>query len=476
MVKSMDQVKEKSNGRTTVKVKCENKFSHSHLPPKDNQKGRPNTPVKAAGRSDVKKDRGAYQSGYGNHKECSEKAPERREKKGEKPGRSFGSKKQAAGRICTYESKCGGCKYITDSYEKQLMVKQKQVESLLGGHCRVNPIIGMENPFHYRNKVHAVFDRDSKGNVISGTYREGSHQVVNIDRCMIEDEKADEIVLTIRELTKPFKIRIYDEDTGYGLLRHVLVKRGFATNQIMVVLVTASPIFPSRNNFIKVLRERHPEITTIIQNINQRGTSMILGDKENILYGKGFIEDILCGCTFRISSKSFYQINPIQTEKLYEKAMKLAGLTGKETVIDAYSGIGTIGLIAAGSAKEVIGVELNKAAVKDAKFNAKINGIQNAWFYGDDAGKFMLEMANQKKCADIVFMDPPRSGSTEEFINAVTHLGVKKVVYISCNPITLERDLSYFEKKGYTAKDLWVVDLFPWTSSIETVMLLTKKP
>ena len=295
-----------------------------------------------------------------------------------------------------------------------------------------------------------------------------------MDSCQIEDQKADEIIVTIRSMLRSFKIRVFDEDTGYGLLRHVLIRRGFTTGEILVVLVTASPVFPSKNNFVKALREKHPEITTIVQNINGRSTSMVLGDKEHVLYGKGYIEDELCGLRFRISSRSFYQINSVQTEKLYGKAMELAGLTGKETVLDAYCGIGTIGLIASKHAGKVIGVELNQDAVRDAVQNAKKNGITNAQFFCNDAGRFMSHMAARGESADVVFMDPPRSGSTEEFIDSVALMQPKRVVYISCGPDTLARDLKVFAKHGYRAKEAWPVDLFGWTGHVETVCLLSK--
>lgn len=377
--------------------------------------------------------------------------------------------------VCPYAKKCGGCQYQGLSYEEQLAKKQKWVNGLMKRHCTVYPIQGMEEPYFYRNKVHAVLDRDRKNQVISGVYKEGTHIVVPIDRCLIEDQKADEIIGTIKELMKSFKMKVYDEDTQYGLMRHILVKRGFATGEVMVVLVTASPVFPSKNNFVKALRQKHPEITTVIQNINGRGTSMVLGDKEHVLYGKGYIEDVLCGCTFRISSKSFYQINPIQTEHLYEKAMELAGLSGKEKVIDAYCGIGTIGLIASKKAKEVIGVELNKDAVKDAIFNCKRNEIKNAKFYCEDASKFMVKMVENGQKADVVFLDPPRSGSTEVFIDSLAMMAPKKVVYISCHPETLERDIRYFKKKGYMPKGCYPFDLFPWTGHVENVVVLTKE-
>ncbi len=378
-------------------------------------------------------------------------------------------------KLCPSAGRCGGCQLIHLPYKKQLERKKKKLEDLLCGICTVYGMEGMENPWHYRNKVHAVFDHDRKGNPISGIYEAGSHRVVPVDRCLLEDEKADEIIVTIRELLKSFKIRTYDEDTGYGLLRHVLIRKGFFSGQIMVVLVTVSPVFPSKSNFVRALREKHPEITTIVQNINERNTSMVLGKRDHIFFGRGFIEDYLCGCVFRISPQSFYQINPVQTEKLYQKALKLADLHGDETVIDAYCGIGTIGIIAAKQAGKVIGVELNPEAVRDAVNNAKINHIQNIRFYCNDAGRLMQEMAESGQKADVVIMDPPRSGSTEEFMNAVKILGPQKVVYISCGPETLARDLQYFHKLGYQADGGWGYDLFPGTEHVETVVLLTQK-
>lgn len=376
---------------------------------------------------------------------------------------------------CPVFRQCGGCQLLDIPYEEQLKRKQALLQKLLGKSCKVYPITGMEQPFHYRNKVHAVFGYQ-KGAAVSGVYREGTHELIPVERCLIEDEKADEIVGTIRGMLKSFKIRTYDEDTQYGLLRHVLVRRGFATGQIMVVLVTASPVFPSKNNFVKALREKHPEITTIVQNINGRGTSMVLGDKEHVLYGTGYIEDLLCGCRFRISSRSFYQVNPVQTERLYAKAIELAALTGKETVLDAYCGIGTIGIIAAASGKaaNIIGVELNENAVKDAIQNARCNGIKNIRFYCNDAARFMTQMAADKAAADVVLMDPPRSGSSAEFIRAVKAVNARRVVYISCGPESLARDLEEFKKMGYQAQGAWGFDMFPETAHVETVCLLTR--
>ena len=376
---------------------------------------------------------------------------------------------------CTISKKCGGCQFQGIPYKEQLKKKQKKEQSLLGAYGKVCSIIGMENPYYYRNKVHAVFDRDRKGNIISGIYEEGTHRVVPVENCLIEDEKSQEIIRTIRGMLKSFKIRTYDEDTGYGLLRHVLIRRGFSTGEIMVVLVTGSPIFPSKNNFVKALRKAHPEITTVVLNVNDRQTSMVLGDREKPIFGPGFIKDRLCGCMFRISPKSFYQVNPVQTEILYQTAIDYASLTGKEAVIDAYCGIGTIGLIAAKKAGKVIGVELNKDAVKDARINAKENKITNAAFYQGDAGRFMVEMAAKGEKADVVFMDPPRAGSDERFLSSIVKLSPKKVIYISCNPETLARDLKYLTKHHYKVEKIQPVDMFPFCDHCETVCSLSRK-
>ena len=400
------------------------------------------------------------------------------------------TKKPAA--VCPYAKKCGGCDYQGMSYEQQLQEKQTYVRKNIGDYCKVLPIIGMENPYHYRNKVHAVFDVERRGKhanggrrtagnghakaapggVISGVYKAGTHEVINIDSCEIEDELSSAIIRDIRGLLHSFKIKTYDEDTGYGLLRHVLVRRGFHSGEVMVVLVLGSPILPSKNNFVKALRKLHPEITTVVVNINDKQTSMVLGEKETVIYGKGYIEDTLCGCTFRISPKSFYQVNPVQTEILYNKAITYAGLTGKEKVIDAYCGTGTIGLIAASKAKEVIGVELNRDAVKDAVINAKRNNIKNEQFYNADAGKFMVELSEQNKKVDVVFMDPPRAGSDEAFLSSVVKLAPKKVVYVSCNPETLARDLKYLTRHGYQAVECQPCDMFPFTKHVETIVAL----
>ncbi len=376
---------------------------------------------------------------------------------------------------CQYAKKCGGCDYQGIEYKEQLKKKQKYVKKLFEPYCQVEPIVGMKNPYNYRHKVHAVFDCVGRGKIVAGVYRKNTHDVVDIESCQIEDSESDQIIRDIKDLLKSFKIKTYDEDTGYGLLRHVLIRKGYATGQIMVVLVLGSPILPSKNNFVKAIRKKHPNISTVVINVNDKKTSMVLGERNIVVYGKGYIEDKLCGCTFRISPNSFYQVNPVQTELLYQKAIQFAHLTGKEKVIDAYCGTGTIGIIASKCAREVIGVELNRDAIKDAIINAKRNSSKNIRFYNDDAGKFMVEMALKGEKADVVIMDPPRTGSSEEFLSSIVKLSPDRVVYVSCGPKSLARDLKYLTKQGYRVKKVTPFDCFPFTEHIETVCLLTKK-
>ncbi|WP_347861041.1 23S rRNA (uracil(1939)-C(5))-methyltransferase RlmD [Salimicrobium sp. PL1-032A] len=376
---------------------------------------------------------------------------------------------------CPYFYECGGCQIQHMTEKAQGDFKQGIVDRLMKPFGKPEPIMTMEHPYDYRNKNTMTFGEAGKREIIGGLYKQNSHDLIQVDRCLIHDPKADDIIGTIKKLLPSFKLRPYDEDSGRGFLRHVLVKTGKTSGQIMVVLVTGTPEFKGKNNFVKALRREHPEISTIIQNINTRNDSMVLGNQEKVLFGKGFITDTLGGLEFEISARSFYQINPVQTEKLYGKAVELAGLTGKETVVDAYCGIGTIGLIASKQAGNVIGVEMNKGAVKDAIRNSKHNNVKNARFYQGDAGEFMVNMAAEKKKADVVILDPPRSGSDEAFLSSVVTLSPERVVYVSCNPETQVRDLHYLTKKGYKVKEIHPVDMFPQTYHVETVVLLEKK-
>lgn len=383
--------------------------------------------------------------------------------------------KQADIKVCPYAKKCGGCDYQGISYEEQLAKKQAHMKKLMKSFGKVNPIVGMDDPCHYRHKVQAAFDCTRRGQIVAGVYEKKSHDVVDIDSCLIENEEADAIIRDIKGMLRSFRIKTYDEDTGYGLLRHVLVRKGYHSGQIMVVLVLASPILPSKNNFVKALRKKHPDISTVVINVNDRRTSMVLGERNITVYGKGYIEDELCGCRFRISPTSFYQVNPEQTELLYQKAIECADLTGKETVIDAYCGTGTIGLIASRSAAKVIGVELNRDAISDAITNAKRNDIHNVRFYHEDAGKFMVDMAARGEKADVVIMDPPRTGSDEAFLSSVVRLAPKRVVYVSCGPESLAGDLKYLTKHGYRMAECTPYDLFPFTRHVESVTMLQRK-
>ncbi len=374
---------------------------------------------------------------------------------------------------CPYAYICGGCDLQELSYGDQLRYKQVKTELLLGQYGEVKPIIRMDNPNNYRNKVHATFSVANK-RVISGLYQRSSHKVVNINNCMIQNEKANEIINTITKMLNKSRIEIFDEDKGTGLFRHVLIRTGYKTGEILVVFVVASDFFPSRNKFTKSLMKKHPEITTIVQNINDRDTSIVLGYDERTLRGKGYIEDELCGLTFRISPQSFYQVNPVQAEKLYEKAIEIADIKPDDIIFDAYSGIGTIGLIASKYAKEVIGVELNGQAVYDSIKNAQKNRINNVKFFKDDAGDFMLKAAENGETFDIVFLDPPREGSDEKFLSSLIKTKPKKIVYVSCNPETQSRDINYLNKRGYQVKIIQPVDMFPYTTHVETVALLSK--
>ncbi|MDD4082275.1 MAG: 23S rRNA (uracil(1939)-C(5))-methyltransferase RlmD [Sphaerochaetaceae bacterium] len=372
---------------------------------------------------------------------------------------------------------CGGCDYLDIPYGKQLELKQEYLEDYLEKFGTVAPVIPMDNPYHYRNKVQAVFGYDRSGKVISGIYQKGTHRLIEVKGCLLEDEKADEILHEIRSIVKKLSIRLYDEDNHTGFLRHVLIRRSPSTGQIMVIVIGSDYKFSQEKAFVDLLRRKIPEITSIMLNKNDEDTSMVLSDSpERLLWGEEKIEDDLCGLRFKISAKSFYQVNSVQAEKLYNVAIRMALLTGKEKVIDAYCGTGTIGLIAAANnAKSVIGIESNPKAIEDAKENAKLNNIENIEFISDDAGSYVKYLAKKKETVDVVFLDPPRSGSDEKFLASVIRLSPSKIVYISCNAETLERDLRYILKFGpYYVRGIQGVDMFCHTRHVETVVLLER--
>lgn len=381
---------------------------------------------------------------------------------------------------CTLRAKhCGGCPLLGMDYEAQLKYKEEQVRRLLGRYGAVRPIRGMAEPYHYRNKVIATFAPGPRGRLVSGIYAEGTHRVLPVERCLLQDETLDKTMEAVREAANACRYEAYDEDRGTGLVRHCLLRRGFATGQVMVVLVTGQPVLPGAKNFVRALLDaaarRGVAVTTVVQNYNPRKTSAVLGTQEKVLYGKGFIVDRLCGKSYAISPRSFYQVNPVQTEVLYGLAIEAAGLTGRETVLDAYCGIGTIGLTAADKARQVVGVEVNPDAVRDAAGNAKHNGVKNARFIAADATAWITAAAQAGQRADVVFMDPPRAGSTVPFLESVARMAPRRVVYVSCCPETLARDLAVLAGKGYKMEYAVPVDLFPWTEHCEVVSCLRRE-
>ena len=376
---------------------------------------------------------------------------------------------------CHEYKHCSGCQLQNLSYPEQLLLKQRIVVGNIGKYCEVEDIIGMDNPLHYRNKLQAAFKLTPNKRIISGVYQSSTGGIVNADGCMIEDKRSEKIVKAIKSLMPKYKMLPFDSYSHKGFLRHVLVRRGFKTGEIMVVLVSGTPIFPKADEFAKELVSMFPDIKTIVHTVNTNSAKMMLGGRQKVLYGKGYIIDELCGLKFKISPHSFYQVNPVQTEKLYAKAIEAAELSGEETVLDAFCGIGTIGLIAAKKAKHVVGVEQVSDAVKDAVENAKLNGIKNAYFNCADAGEFLESAANEGESADIAFLDPARAGCDRRFLESLIKLAPKKIVYISCNVETQARDLAVLCSGEYKAVFAQPFDLFPFTKHVENIVLLTKK-
>ena len=372
-----------------------------------------------------------------------------------------------------YEKKCGGCPLLALPYREQLAQKQARLQELLGGFAPVKAVQGMAEPLHYRNKAIASF-ATQRGKLVCGLYAEGTHRVLPGADCLLQEEILNKTLAAVLDAARACRWTAYDEDRGTGLLRHTVL-RSSGGGKVLVTLVTPGPDLPGSKNFCTALRKKAPWVVSIVQNINPTRSSAVLGSREKTLYGPGFVLDTLCGTQFAISSRSFYQVNRTQTEVLYKKALELAKLTGRETVIDAYCGIGTIGLCAAPLAKQVIGVERNPAAVKDAAANARRNKIANARFVCADATEWMAAAAGEGLHPDVVFLDPPRAGSTPECIAAVNKMKPRRVVYVSCDPETLARDVAAFTRLGWRAAKFCPVDLFPQTKHVETVVLLSHK-
>ncbi len=378
-------------------------------------------------------------------------------------------------KICPLIGKCGGCQLLHLPYNDTINYKKNYVMECFkneGIKVNINKVIPASSPFNYRNKMIIAFTFKN-GKVISGFYEENSHKVIDLDYCIMHSELQNKIAKYIKDLVNDFHIRVYDEDRQIGLLRYVLIREAIHTNEVLITFVTSALEFPSRNEIIKKLTSEFKEIKTIVQNVNSRKTSIVLGDKEQILFGKGFIKDKLMGLDFNITSKSFYQVNPIQVEKLYGEVVNNANTNGNEVIIDAYSGIGTIGLILSKNVKEVISVENNAQAHKAAIINAKANNIHNTYFINDDATKFINDLDKSEKI-DLVVMDPPRTGSTPLFLKSLLKLKPKKIIYVSCGPDTLARDLKLLIN-DYLIKYVSVVDMFCFTKHIESVVSLELK-
>lgn len=373
---------------------------------------------------------------------------------------------------CAVYKYCGGCKYQGIDYNKQLTNKYNYINNLLNKFCHVNDIIGMQDPYNYRNKVQVSFAYDEHREVVYGNYEVSKHTIVPFDDCMICDEQALKIIKSITKLVNKYKISLFDEVTLKGCLRHVLV-RTTNLNQYMVVLVTGTSNINKKDLFINDVLKYNSEITTIVQNINNKHTSMVLGNSYKVLYGKGYVTDELCGLKFSISANSFYQVNKRQTEVLYSKVLEIADLNSNDIVLDAYCGTGTIGLVCSKHCKQVYGVEINKNAVKDAIMNAKNNGIRNCYFINADASMFMQELAKNKDHIDLLIMDPPRTGSDLKFLKSVVKASINRIVYVSCGPESLARDLEYLSKY-YKVNSITPIDMFPFTEHVETIVSLSK--
>lgn len=420
---------------------------------------------------------------------------------------------------CPVDKQCGACQLLALPYAVQLQKKQDDMAQLFErvlekDDAKLLPIIGMDDPYYYRNKVISPYapgkrigrkpgrgeqDKAHSGKkgtkahqverreILCGMYARGTHRIIPTDDCLLENQVAKRIILAIRHIMPKYRMEPYDEDTGRGFLRHAVVRVGHQSEEVLVTLVTNAEQFPGAKSFCRDLVKRCPEITTIVQNVNTRNTNVILGDgKERTLYGPGFILDRLCGLSFRISSHSFYQVNATQTEVLYRSAIELADLQGDERILDAYCGTGTIGLVAARALQEkgsadadskeacVIGVDKVNQAVIDARNNAKHNGIANATFIAQDAGEFMIDRAERGEGIDVLFMDPPRAGASEAFIQATARSRPRRIVYISCNPKTQVRDIEMLQEHGFVLRTIQPVDMFPHTDHTETIALLDR--
>ena len=380
---------------------------------------------------------------------------------------------------CSIYKECGGCQLQHMSYEGQLKAKEKQVIDVLERigkleNVKVHPVLGMENPWRYRNKAQVPIG-EHEGGLIGGFYQRRSHQIIDMKACIIQQEQNDEVVKTVKEICNINGVRAYDEQKHKGELRHIMARYGLKSGEVMVVLVTRTNELTGKKKIIEEIVKKIPGVKSIVQNINTKKTNVIFGDETKVLWGEEVIYDSIGDIKFAISARSFYQVNPEQTKVLYDKALEYADLTGEENVIDAYCGIGTISLFLAQKARKVYGVEIVPEAIEDAKKNAELNGISNVEFAVGEAETVIPEWYENGIVADVLVVDPPRKGCDEKLLQTIINMKPEKVVYVSCNPATLARDLRVLEDGGYRTVEVQPVDMFPQTTHVECVALIEKR-
>ncbi|WP_377891694.1 23S rRNA (uracil(1939)-C(5))-methyltransferase RlmD [Alkalihalobacillus sp. R86527] len=379
---------------------------------------------------------------------------------------------------CPIFYKCGGCQTQHITYESQLKFKQKQVKDVMERIGKIDvpihEVLGMEDPWRYRNKAQVPVGEEG-GKIVAGFYQQRSHKIIDMDQCLIQEQENDRVLEVVKGIAEKYGIRAYDERSHRGTLRHVVAKYGKQTKDVMVVLVTKQKDLPNRKNIIRDITKQVPGVKSIVQNINPKRTNVIFGDETRVLWGNDYIYDTIGDIKFAISARSFYQVNPDQTKVLYDQALRYAGLTGEETVIDAYCGIGTISLFLAQKAKKVYGVEIVPEAIEDAKRNAELNGITNAEFEVGEAETIIPMWKKKGIKPDVFVVDPPRKGCDESLLETILDMNPKKVVYVSCNPATLARDLRILEDGGYETKEVQPVDMFPHTTHVECVAVIERK-
>ncbi|EMT44925.1 23S rRNA (uracil(1939)-C(5))-methyltransferase RlmD [Anoxybacillus flavithermus] len=379
---------------------------------------------------------------------------------------------------CPIYKQCGGCQLQHIRYEGQLKAKYKHVKEVLARigkieHATVHPVLGMNDPWRYRNKAQVPVG-EREGGLVAGFYKERSHDIIDMDACLIQQEMNDIVVQTVKQICEQYNIPAYNEQTHKGVLRHIMARYGATTKEVMVVLITRTEELPHKKKIVEAIVQRVPNVKSIVQNINPKRTNVIMGEHTRVLWGSEYMYDYIGDIRFAISARSFYQVNPEQTKVLYEKALQYAELTGKETVIDAYCGIGTISLFLAKNARKVYGVEIVPEAIADAKRNAELNGMTNVEFAVGEAEVIIPKWYEQGVRADCIVVDPPRKGCDESLLQTMITMKPERIVYVSCNPATLARDLRILEDGGYKTIEVQPVDMFPHTMHVECVAKLER--